>query len=1094
MRPNARVEGEGAWVSARATARIAPSRVLLVASFGAFLAFLDATIVNVAFPSIRTSFPESSIGSLSWVLNAYNIVFAAFLVVCGRLADLIGRRRSYVAGIALFTLASCWCAAAPNLELLVAGRVLQALGSAMLVPASLALVVEAFPESRRAHAIGLWGATAAVAAGLGPPIGGALVQVGDWRWAFLVNLPVGGIALVAARRSLVESRSPGRRTLPDLPGALLLAAALALLNLAIIKAPDWGWASPRVLGALVVTLLMGAAFVRSTARHRAPVIDPALVRIPAFRVASAATVLAGGGFYAYLLTNILWLQYVWGYDVLRAGLALVPGAVVAAVVAARLGPLAERVGYRGLVVPGALVWAGAYLWYHQRVGLTPAFWTEWLPGQVLSGIGVGATLPLLASAALAAVPGGRYATASALVSSARQLGGVLGVSLLVVIIGTPTPATVVGALRDGWMLSIGAFLAAAVVAALLGRAPAETLVVEEQTARPLLLPAENSTASSGDVGQAEVGLSSIPLLAGLPEHALGQLTAASRTVELAAGEWLFEEGDPAGSAYVLASGRLQIVQGGTLVRELTPGAVVGELALLTGEPRSAGARAHRDATLLELPRVAFEAVLDSDPRATRTLLDQVAGQLRTSNGNGTNHPDPVVPRVVAVVGAHPGSAAAEVGAVLVAALSPRVRTVDPGRPDAAGLARAEREHDRVVLVTDGVPAGTSDVDSAWRDFCLRQADLVVLVARSDAAVPTDGVRGLTDASEVVLVGPPPIAKRLSAWVAATGAARLSVVDGDLLMGVQALADRIAARSLGLVLAGGGARAFAHVGVLLELEEAGRRVDRLAGTSVGAIVAAQYAVGRDAAEVEEICYREFVRRRPFSDWTVPRRSLARGARTRAGLVRTLGSDTVLDGLPRQLQVVSTCLLSRSRQVHRSGQLVDAVAASCRLPILFPPMPTEEGKLLVDGGVLDNLPVDLLMDRHEGPVVAVNISMGGGSGRPRTGPPRIPPLGDTLFRTMMIGAGGAVQAAHERGALVVTPASMGVGLLEFHQFDVMVEAGREAARALLDSGLLDSGLLDSGLLDSGVPAGSGGVAAPGHGRIAPDEGLHGEPALP
>jgi predicted acylesterase/phospholipase RssA len=122
------------------------------------------------------------------------------------------------------------------------------------------------------------------------------------------------------------------------------------------------------------------------------------------------------------------------------------------------------------------------------------------------------------------------------------------------------------------------------------------------------------------------------------------------------------------------------------------------------------------------------------------------------------------------------------------------------------------------------------------------------------------------------------------------------------------------------------------------------------------------------------------------------------------------------------------------------------------ILFPPMPTDDGKLLVDGGVLDNLPVDVLMDRQEGPVVAVNISMGGGSGRLRTGPPRIPPLGDTLFRTMMIGAGGAVQAAHERGALVITPASMGVGLLEFHQYDVMVEAGREAARVLLESGLL------------------------------------------
>ena len=472
---------------ARPQGRVAPTKVLLVACFGAFLAFLDATIVNVAFPSIRESFPEASIDNLSWVLNAYNIVFAAFLVVCGRLTDLIGRRRAYAGGIALFTLASAWCAMAGSLELLVAGRVLQALGAALLVPASLAIVVEAFSSDRRAHAIGLWGATAAVAAGLGPPMGGALVELGGWRWAFLVNLPFGVLALVATRRTVVESRAPGRRILPDIPGALLLALALALLNLGVIKGNDWGWSSPRVLGSLALAAALGAVFVRRNLRHRAPVIDPALVRLPSFGTASLATVLAGLGFYAYLLTNVLWLQYVWGYDVLQAGLALVPGALVAAVVAARLGPLAERVGYRVLVVPGALVWAGAYLWYRQRVGLEPAFWAEWMPGQLLSGIGVGACLPLLGSAALAAVPGGRYAAASALVSSSRQLGGVLGISILVLIVGNPTGPGVVEALRDGWLLSVVAFVLVAVVAAPIGKVATRPEAEEVEHGEPLLL-------------------------------------------------------------------------------------------------------------------------------------------------------------------------------------------------------------------------------------------------------------------------------------------------------------------------------------------------------------------------------------------------------------------------------------------------------------------------------------------------------------------------------------------------------------------------------------------------------------------------------
>src|SRR6478609_350140 len=191
------------------TSRVSESRILVVAAFGAFLAFLDATVVNVAFPDIRESFPESTVGSLSWVLNAYNIVFAAFLIVCGRLTDLLGRRRAFLGGIALFTVASALCGAAPTLDLLIAARVVQALGAAMLVPASLALVVEAFPGPKRSHAIGLWGATAAVAAGLGPPTGGALVELGGWRWAFLVNIPFGLAALLAGRSQLVESRAPG---------------------------------------------------------------------------------------------------------------------------------------------------------------------------------------------------------------------------------------------------------------------------------------------------------------------------------------------------------------------------------------------------------------------------------------------------------------------------------------------------------------------------------------------------------------------------------------------------------------------------------------------------------------------------------------------------------------------------------------------------------------------------------------------------------------------------------------------------------------------------------------------------------------------
>jgi predicted acylesterase/phospholipase RssA len=301
--------------------------------------------------------------------------------------------------------------------------------------------------------------------------------------------------------------------------------------------------------------------------------------------------------------------------------------------------------------------------------------------------------------------------------------------------------------------------------------------------------------------------------------------------------------------------------------------------------------------------------------------------------------------------------------------------------------------------------------------------------------------------DVVLLGGPVAPERRVAWVAATDAWQLVVTgDGDPATSLRALADRLGGSSLGLVLAGGGARAFAHIGVLRALAEAGLHVDRVAGSSIGAIVAALHATGRDGEELEEVCYAEWVRRQPFSDWRLPTRSLAKGQRVRAGMRRAFG-DEVIEGLPRQLHTVSTDLASRTRRVHRRGAVSDAATASARLPVLFAPLPQEDGGLLVDGGVLDNLPVDLLTERDEGPVVAVNIGMGG-SGTSRSGPPRVPALGETLLRTMMIGAGGAVVAARAQGAWVVTPPTLGVGLLEFHQLDRMVRAGRAAARLLLE----------------------------------------------
>ena len=765
----------------RRKGRISERSVLLVASFGAFLAFLDATVVNVAFPNIRASFPESTISSLSWILNAYSIVFAAFLVVSGRIADLLGRRRTFTTGVLVFTVASVVCAVAPSVGFLVGARVVQAFGAALLVPASLALVVEAFPTSRRSHAVGLWGASAALASGLGPPIGGALVEWRDWRWAFLVNLPFGLAALWAGRRQLAESRAPGRRRMPDLRGAALSALFLGLLTLGLVKGEDWGWTSAQTLLTFAAAVLALGLFVLSSRRHRSPLLDPALLRIRPFAVGNSATIVAGMGFYAYLLTNILWLQLVWGYSVLVSGLAVVPGAVVAAVLAAVLGPVAERRGFRWVIVPGAIVWALAYVWYATRVQVTPDFWGAWLPGQLLSGIGVGATLPVLGSAALAAVPGGRFATASAVNSSARQIGAALGIAVLVVIIGTPSPTTTVDVLRHGWVFSSLCFALTALIALFLGKvraaAPDEE-DAEQHSPATIRLPDAPAVLPASAAGT----LASAPLLSRLPEAVRARLEEGAEPVDVAAGELLFREGDAADGLYVVKAGRLEVLAGGRVVRELGAGAVLGELAVITGGTRSASVRARRDSRLLRVRQDTFDAALRDDAAGLGALTHVLAEQLATgAPPAASGSPAPVL---VAVVAATPGAPAAEVAERLVTGLGATLRVTAPGQVAPDGLERAERDHDRVVIVAP-------DPHDPWWDQCVRQADQLVVVARSSDPVPDD-LLGRADA-DVVLVGPRATSETVRAWATSVSPWAVTRADGDLAVALRPLVARIAGR-------------------------------------------------------------------------------------------------------------------------------------------------------------------------------------------------------------------------------------------------------------------------------------------------------------
>src|SRR3954447_7705623 len=458
--------------AARAPARRrapTPLTVLGVSSLGVFMAFVDATIVNIAFPDIRASFPDTTISALSWVLNAYNIVFAAFLIPAGRIADLIGRRRVFLLGLAVFTVASALCAAAPSPGALVAFRVLQALGAACMVPASLGLVLEAFPADRRAPAVALLSAVGAVAAGVGPSLGGVLVALSGWRLVFLVNVPVGIAAYVLARRHLMESRAPGRRRVPDLLGSVVFAVAVSALVFGVVKGEDWGWTSPRVVGSWAAAAALGALFVVRSGRHRTPLFELDLFRRRTFAASNAMSIVAAAGFYGYTLCNVLYLTAVWHYSALEAGLAMTPGPFVAAAVAGPTSRVAERFGHRAVLVPGAALWGAGLFWFITQVGSEPQFVAQWLPGMLLLGAGAGATFPNLSGAAVASAPGESFGTATGLNSVARQVGAALGVAIVVAIIGMPSPLQAAAAFDHAWTFCALALASAGIGCLLVGR-------------------------------------------------------------------------------------------------------------------------------------------------------------------------------------------------------------------------------------------------------------------------------------------------------------------------------------------------------------------------------------------------------------------------------------------------------------------------------------------------------------------------------------------------------------------------------------------------------------------------------------------------
>ncbi len=444
------------------------TRVLLLISAGSFMAFVDAPIVSVAFPAIQESFPDASATTLAWVLDGYFVAFAALLVGAGKFADRFGRRRLFVGGMWLFALTSLACAVAPSAETLIAARLLQGLAAALVVPAGQGLMLAIFPAEERKTAIGVLAAIVGLGTALSPAIGGVVVEWTHWRWIFCGSV-VAAAAVALRGMALLERDQPQRTApIPDLIGAAFQAGGLALLVLAILKRDEWGTGDERTL---VTVLLAVAAIVFSlwrSGRHRAPVVDLEMFRVRTFAVANASALVFSIGFFGMLIAAVLFLSNVWGFSVLETGLQFIPGALFGAVWGRPAGTLAERHGPRLVTIAGAAIAGAGVLLILVSTSAEPNYWRDWLPGQLLYSAGAVIALTGVVGGALTAVPPAQFALASGLNSAIRQVGGAIGVALVVAITAAATPATLLSQAHDAFVVCMVAMFLGAVIALPMG--------------------------------------------------------------------------------------------------------------------------------------------------------------------------------------------------------------------------------------------------------------------------------------------------------------------------------------------------------------------------------------------------------------------------------------------------------------------------------------------------------------------------------------------------------------------------------------------------------------------------------------------------
>lgn len=452
-------------------------------AFALFMIMLDNTIVNVALPAIQRGL-GADLAQLEWVVNAYALTFAVLMLTGGKLADLFGRRRVFLAGLASFTAASLACGLAATADQLVAFRALQGAGAALMMPATLAIISAAFPPRQRGLAFGIWAGVSAMALAIGPLVGGLLTEHADWSWIFYVNVPVGALAVIAGLVVIGESRDTSAEQSLDLPGLAVSGGALFALTFALVEANQYGWTSPLILGLFGAAVGGLALFVWIESRRRAPMLDLSLFRSRTFVGANIVAFLVTLAMFGVFFFMSLFVQRILDYSPVEAGAIFLPMTLLIIVVAPIAGRLSDRLGSRWLMTGGLSLVAVSLLLF-SRLHTTSGFW-DLVPGLVIGGLGMASVMTPMTAAAMGSVPVAKAGVSSGVLNTFRQVGGALGIAVMGAILTSRESSSLASghsvdvAFVDGF----SAALRVAAIVAFAGAVTAAILIRKSHTAEP----------------------------------------------------------------------------------------------------------------------------------------------------------------------------------------------------------------------------------------------------------------------------------------------------------------------------------------------------------------------------------------------------------------------------------------------------------------------------------------------------------------------------------------------------------------------------------------------------------------------------------